>query len=497
MALRFRIYLSFFLFMACYGSLKAQNYQAIHGSSYAGSLGAANNPASIVDMPFAWDFTPLAIQLKHSTNAFIINNSSFLSPGKNAEVKGVLGDLKRTLMANQDIRLFNGRVRLNPTSAIAFGISVRNYISAKTSAVNWRDTFSGLRNFLDVNANNLPLSAKARVASWAEIYGTYARTFVNRENAIINGGVTLKINRGLGAGYVTASDLSVITGTVNGNPGYFLNGGSVEYGYSSNLDNLDSGLTFKDIRKRLLKKSFSTIAANIGMEFIIPAVIEGDENNTYSYDWKIGISLLDLGYNNYQYSSNSRRAVLTKANISDSIIQSAFENLNSIDDLPDSLQSIAGNITALSGNFHVFQPTRIVINADKHLMGNFFINGELTIPLNGALNAIKQANLFFRDMNLVAITPRYEKRTVGFYLPMTYNTNKQFWIGGAFKVGPLLLGIHNWGNLFSKNKLQNGGGYLALTFKPGKKHQQSSSKERIATKKLSAKERKQLDCPQL
>jgi len=32
----------------------------------------------------------------------------------------------------------------------------------------------------------------------------------------------------------------------------------------------------------------------------------------------------------------------------------------------------------------------------------------------------------------------------------------------------LLLGVHNWANLFSKNKLQNGGGYLAIVIRPGK-----------------------------
>jgi hypothetical protein len=47
-------------------------------------------------------------------------------------------------------------------------------------------------------------------------------------------------------------------------------------------------------------------------------------------------------------------------------------------------------------------------------------------------------------------------------------TDGRVWVGGAFKAGPLLLGIDNWLNLISKNKMANGGIYLALVIKPGK-----------------------------
>jgi hypothetical protein len=39
-----------------------------------------------------------------------------------------------------------------------------------------------------------------------------------------------------------------------------------------------------------------------------------------------------------------------------------------------------------------------------------------------------------------------------------------------------LLGVHNFANLFAKNKMHNGGAYLALTFRPLNKRE--SEKER-------------------
>jgi len=125
---------------------------------------------------------------------------------------------------------------------------------------------------------------------------------------------------------------------------------------------------------------------------------------------------------------------------------------------------------------------------DQHLIHNFFLNAELTIPL---FPIFSNNSLFIRDMNLLALTPRWELHSVGVYLPMLFNNRQQFWVGGAFKAGPLLLGTHNLANLFSKNKLQNGGVYLAVTLRPGKLYDRQAH----YPGKLTRKERRSLSCP--
>jgi hypothetical protein len=86
-------------------------------------------------------------------------------------------------------------------------------------------------------------------------------------------------------------------------------------------------------------------------------------------------------------------------------------------------------------------------------------------------------------MNLITLTPRWETRKFGIYLPVQYTSNNRFWIGGAFKAGPLLLGIHNWANIFTSNSMQNGGGYIALIIR--------------SPQNLIKKLDKRLDCPTL
>lgn len=446
-------------------SIQAQNYQALHGSSYAGSLGVANNPASIVHVPYKWDLTPVALQAKYSTNAILVKNYSLTSSPANAEISMVTGKSERFLLMNQDSRLLNTRIRLNQSSAIAFGATIRSYLSVKTTAYDWQVPMNSVRSFMAANFSNSPLAAEIRTQAWAEIFGTYAKTILDRENGILNAGITLKVNRGLGAAFLNSSGLYLGPGQVHGENGYLLNRGELDLGYSSNLDILDSAGSSAQKRKRLLQKTWSALSLSLGAEYIIPA---GDDDDLYGYDLKIGVSLLDLGYNKFQYSPNSLRAVFNKGNISDSLLEATFGELNSAGAIPDSVTVVAGSLQNLSGHFKMYLPARLVLNADKRISGHFFLNAELVLPLTPVLG---QKKLYVRDMNLLAVTPRFETRAFGIYLPVTYNNRNQLWVGGAVKAGPLLAGIHNFSNIFAKDKMQNGGAYLALTIRPFSKNE--------------------------
>lgn len=465
------------------GSARAQNYQAIHGSMRAGgSLTVHNNPASIVHIPYSWDVTVFSVQEKHTTNAFVLNNASLLNPG-NLKIGSVNGEGKWFIAGNTDLHLLNARIRLDSRQAIAFGVNFRSAFSASTSRVNWQDTLQDLHSFLDINTNNLPFSATARVTNWLEVFGSYGRTIVDNGSAIINAGVTLSLNRGMGGGYLGGHNINYIGSGGSGNRSFDISNAELVYGYSANIDDARDN-SFRDIMRR----SRTGFSVSAGLEYIIPSY---ESESEYEYEWKIGASVMDLGFSSYQYSRNSRNAIFNKDNITDSMVESSFENVETIEEAIDTLTSLAGSISTPSGNFTIMHPARIVINADRHLQGNFYVNAELTIPVTSVLS---EKYLFVKDMNLLAITPRYESRLLGVYLPVTLNTRQQVWIGGALRAGPLLLGVHNWANVFGKKSLHRGGFYLALTFRPGKKREEDSNTSRDGGEKLSRKQRKVLDC---
>jgi hypothetical protein len=89
----------------------------------------------------------------------------------------------------------------------------------------------------------------------------------------------------------------------------------------------------------------------------------------------------------------------------------------------------------------------------------------------------KAQQLFTKEITLLAVTPRWETKNLGGYLPIQVTTDGKVWVGGAFKAGPLLLGVHNWANLYSRSKMQNGGFYMALVIRPGKGFLQKEDKK--------------------
>ena len=465
--------------------MAAQNYQAINGSSYAGSLAPGSNPAFIINVPYAWDITVFAVQAKQTTNAFTIENYTFLSSPKNATITAQNGNMKRWVFANQDIRILNARINLNEKSAIAFGANIRNYIYTNTSESNWQDTIQSVTDYVKINLTHVPLSGQSIGSTWAELYGTYAHTIIDDGIRILNAGITLKVNRALAYGYANAQELSY-TSTANS---YLLTTGSLQYGYSSNFDDIDSNASTTSNWKNFYRTTRSSISADLGLEFIIASNNNDEEYSNNLYQTKIGMSLMDIGKNKYTQGRYSTYATTWLPGTTDSVLENKFSNIGSLKEFNDSLASISQTFTQLAGDFYIYQPTRLMINVDQHLVNNFFLNAEITIPL---LSLVPKKLLYMRDMNLLAITPRWETKSLGAYFPVLLNTKGQVWVGGAFKAGPVLLGTHNIGTLFSNNKSQTGGFYLAFTIRPGEKLEQQSG---YSKDKQTKKQKQSLECP--
>lgn len=441
--------------------LHAQNYQAFHGSSFAGSLGVAANPASIVHVPYAWDLTPLSFQLKQTTNTFTINNASLLSFKNDITVAAQNGVKERFLLANQDLHLFNVRIRLHSGAAIAFGANLRSSFFIKTSKVNFQDTLNGLVDFIAINSNHLPLSLQGAGNSWMEYYGTYSRTLLEQGNQLLNAGITLKLNRSLAGAYASVQGISYLPAAISGHQS--LNAGTADWGYPENFDGTTDANTF-------LQKSNTGLSVDLGMEYLWLTDEDKPVGGDYAYETKLGISILDIGRSKYRYGADSYAAGFAASGVIDSVLENKLNAATSLREFSDSMATIA-SLTALAGaSFSIYHPTRLLVNVDQHIANNFFVNAELTLPL---LFAFSKKSVKMEDMNLLAVTPRWELESLGAYLPVTYNNRNQLWVGAAFKLGPLLLGTHNLANLFSSSALQTGGFYMALTFRPIPKHSRS------------------------
>ena len=455
------------LFLGIFFPVAAQNYHAIHGSSYAGSLGMGNNPSSILSTPYSWDLTLAGLQVTNTTNIITIHDFSLLSPSKNSSYSINQGDFARNGRTSANLNLLNARIALDRRTSIGFGVNIRALGRVRTEPFNYNDTLGSVRDFFTINPTNRPLEGKFIGSNWIEIFGTYARTVWDRPDSRLNAGFTIKASRGLSGAFASAENIRFQSHSQANNTYYTLTNGSVNYGYSSNFDQLDDKQNTHENARQFLSYTEGGASFDLGAELLIKsgAIPTYDEDDYYDYEWKVGVSLLDVGANQYKYGAESAVAYGIKPGLTDSALEQKFVHVNSLAQANDSLQTIVQNFNTLTGKFTVLNPTRLVINVDRFLSGAFYFNAELSLNLSPLAG-----NKYYHveEINLLTLTPRWETKNLGVYLPIQLNAAGNFWVGGAFKAGPLLLGVHNWANIFAKDKMQRGGGYVAIVIKPGK-----------------------------
>jgi hypothetical protein len=453
--------------LVCSLRLCAQDYHAIEGSPFAGAMGVANNPASILSTPYPWDITLFSMQVKNSTNAVAFTNYSYLSFHPDTiGVNWKSGYMRRFAAVNYNVHLLNVRIALGRKQAISFGANIRGYGAVRTGNANYSDSLQDMNQFFNINQNTT-YNANMVTSSWLELYGTYSKTLWDDAYGRLNAGVTLKLMRGISGAYLQLANAAVAPSVQDTLTIYHLTSGSAKYGYSSNYDLWhDTRSTLSNL-KDFLTHTQSGAAIDLGVEYLVKSQavkVYGDDDDYFDYEWKIGVSLLDIGANRYAYGTQSRAASNPRLSVSDSALNTKFDYIGSLAEFNDSLATVVNNISVLRGTFTIYNPARLVINIDRPLQDHFSLNANLTLNLGGSNNGTR---LFTKEMTLLAITPRWETRKLGGYLPLTVTTDGKFWVGGAVKAGPVLLGVHNWADVFSKSKVQNGGFYMSLVIRPG------------------------------
>lgn len=451
------------LSLFCTTTVLAQNYTGINGSSYIGSLNVHNNPAAIVNAPLKWDLTLFGFQEKHTTNGIEIKNYSLLSKPSKAEIVVPAGIFRRYADLNFNLNLLNARIAINKRNAIAFGANLKAYGTGHSTATYLSDSMGHYSEYFMENEGISDIDYKASASSWAELYLSYGRMILDNETSRLNAGITLKMNKGLAGGF---GSLANVHFTRTGTSAYLLNSADLDYGYSAGYDQWDEQRSTSQNLRDLVAGTRNSFSLDFGIEYLVklqtvPPVWE--DESFYDYDWKIGLSVLDIGYALYPFGAYSTRARQLAPGITDARLDSTLAmTFSTLREFRDSLEQLYNPIGTYTGEFGIGHPARVVLNVDKFITDAFFVNADISLDLS---TFSKRLNRPVRDLNLVTVTGRWETRKKGFYLPVAYNNRNQLWVGSAVRLGPVLFGLHNWGNIFTKNKTHRSGLYLSLILK--------------------------------
>ncbi len=452
--------------------IAAQQYHAIHGSSYAGVSSAFNNPASIGNSLHRWD-----IQL-FSGQTSIYTNTVYAQSLKNAVLgrKGTYltnGLQARELNINLDMSMFSAMYRINKKHAVSFAFRGKMYNHAYVNELNHQDSISSIYSLFKTNRTTPFMELKTVNASWGEVNLTYAGAIAETNNSRLTIGGTLQISKSFFGGYANMSKLR-FRESINGiDTNYFAYSGLAEYGYSSNVDVIqNTGVSLSTV-KSFLKQARTSVGLSIGLEYLQYDDENDLDKRNYGgrlYNYKIGFSIVDIGAQKFNNSPFTGRFIGNNRSISPSNIASAFRGVDNAQELRDSLTVLFDSAQALPAQFNIGNPTRAILNFDKQIKPNFFVNTQMVVHLGNTKNsANKQTN----DYSFITITPRWENLNWGIYLPMQYTRDGQAWVGFAIKAGPFIGGIHRIG-IIKQRSLLNGGGYILLNIHPFRKKEMKS-----------------------
>lgn len=459
--------------------VKAQQYHALHGNRYGSGLTVYNNPASIVHQSHGWDLTLFGMQQTISNNIVGIYDYNLLKSPDKGFTQANEGFYARKLHLQGDLRLFNLRVQIGRNRAIAAGANIRHHTHLRTSPYYFIDTLLDANDFFSKNQlASVPIHAYGIQSSWGELFFSYAQTLWDNELSRFSLGGTVKLQRGISGGYVQLEN-GYFNQTMQGmQPQFEVTQGRGRYAYSSNFDRISDQKTDRQNLQDFLGNTLNGGSLNVGAEWILryDGLVQDGESEAAAYRWKVGVSLLDLGRNQYRHSVNSRRFNGFQNPIPDTVLQQKFENIGDITSFNDSLATIATGFSGINGLFQINMPTRLVVNVDRHLIRNFYVNANLTMNLRSsfpqkAMNFSSTSQFAVRSLDLITLTPRWETQRWGAYLPIQYNTEGDLWMGMAAKAGPVVFGLHHVGWLFGNKAMPNGGFYLALILRGWKSKQ--------------------------
>lgn len=416
----------------CLFSALAQNqYDGIRTSNYLGVKSVLFNPANIADNPYRWDVNLFSVNAGAGDYNVSFNFKNLQSKFGNHTDSLLFGSNSKAASAYAGLDIFGPgfMLSLNKKTTIAFTTRARvmaniHDVDGKlVSAVQSQNT--GTLPYTLASSDNQSIALNG----WAEFGASLGRVLIEDGHQLLKGGITLKYLAGYSNVYV---HLNNINGTLNSDVnGDYLTGttGTVQIGEGgADLTNMKGN--------NIAHFTGSGAGADIGFVYEFHQEPYAKGNAKQKYKFKISMALLDLG--SIHYHANPSYTAGYAVNITNS--QKFYLN-----NLKDS--SISGIKTALdqspyfnnlgqsTGSYGVGLPTTLVANADLHMLYKFYLDLDTRLSLH---SSSKFLNPYYQ--NNVTLTPRYEGKIFGAYLPLNVNSLTGFNAGLAFRAGPFFIG---------------------------------------------------------
>ncbi len=440
----------------------SQEQLGLRLTNYSGINATMLNPAFNVGSPLRWDVNIIAAGVFAENNYIYIkdanlfkvlsNRTGFSYAGNNnsetpAATEGLqydftTGDRKKEALVNAFV---TGPSAMFHIKEHTFGI----FFNARAvTSTNHVPSSLGYYDLDALQTGDVPHVEPFRAAgmAWSEIGLNYGRNIISKKRHLLNGGITFKLLQGYEAAYFEnheATNITIEQDYMTYDQAHVTFGtstGAIGYGDAAQPYN------FK-------MRGFGG-AVDIGAVYMITS-----KSKKRPYDWKMGVSLLDIGKIKFTKDAQAHEI---DSDAPFDFIQGQYPGVENFADVYRvlSTQSLDDpNISLTDDNFSVWTPAAITVFAERSLSNHFFINALMVRRLS-FLGAMPE-----RD-NIWAITPRFESRWFEASLPLVLYNDRDFRLGTAVRLGPLTVGTDNIISWFGSQDFTGSDVYVALKLNP-------------------------------
>lgn len=398
-------------------SVKAQSYLGYFSDNYSGTQGLLYNPANVADSPYKIDINLVSGSVFASNDYYGVKFTDVLKNDYDFEASAKKFPMNsNNAYINVDTQGLS--VMFNITPKHSLGLFTRGRAIVNATDINGT-TFSRLdsgflgNEFIPIEGGHYNLTGN----SWAEVGLTYGTILLDKDQHFLKAGVSAKYLQGLANTYSNGRNLNI---KYNDNIVPALStvtaSGEIIYGGTTDFENSAKDFDFGS--------NSNGFAADLGVvyEWRPDKVIV---NSLSKYKLKLGLSVTDLG--SLKFKNDTLRKYSFDRTVSAIEVDNA-EDFQDVLELFDSNPEIVKSVKAVL-------PTALHANVDWNIYQRFFLNlnGDLGLTAKDGLN--KNFN-----PTTITLTPRYESKWVGVYLPVNYSEYRDFQAGFGFRAGPLFLG---------------------------------------------------------
>jgi hypothetical protein len=428
-------YCSFLIACSLAITAQTQSYQGFQTGNYTGVNGVFFNPANVADSRYSWDLNLVGVSLLAGNNNA---SMSFGSLTKNFDSDSLLnqftsnGKNKGLIMA--DIHGPSLMFNIGKKSALAF-------TTRAVAMVNIHNLDGRLiQSIVDEGAPdtypyniNMPGVSGITAHGYTEYGFTYGQVLLNNKKTFMKAGITAKYLSGAGNFYLQFNDVqATLNKDVAQDRTYLSNAtGSLGFGFS--------GISFSDIKASDILKSKSTgWGADIGVVFELRDGSGNEHRDENKYKLKISAALQDFG--SISYDKDPNRSAAYKMNIAGT---QRFYTDNLGDVSVDSFKAVLDRFPQFftkngmsTGSYKARLPASVAVNVDYHLHKGFYINAGAQLPLSNADGYAWNTYKYFS----ATVTPRFEGRALGLFVPISYHQLSGFTAGAAIRMGFVYIG---------------------------------------------------------